>query len=265
MKVIKYEGSKTNEWLLYKYPGNNFTNRTKLIVAPGQVALFIKQGAICDVFKAGGHTLSTENIPLLGKIVNLPFKGETPFTAEVLFVNVTKRMNIRWGTKEPISIIDPKFGVNVDVRAYGTYGTVVSDPEKLISNIVGYFGDDITYDMEDIREKFDSMIMTQIKSKIADEIVSHKESVLDIIRKLDKLSSNLVKPISNIFKDNGIDLNIFNIESINFPKEDMVRIKEALKTKAENEILGIKAKFCSNCGAQVAPGTKFCGECGGEL
>ena len=142
---------------------------------------------------------------------------------------------------------------------------MVKDAKKLLTNVIGYFGDDITYQTEDIRETFDSMIMTQIKSKIANEIISNGESVMDIVRKLDLLSKNLMKPIIAIFKDNGIELNNFNIESINFPKEDMQRIKEALKTKAENEILGIKAKFCPRCGCQVAEGTKFCGECGGKL
>ena len=109
------------------------------------------------------------------------------------------------------------------------------------------------------------MIMTQIKTKIAKEIISHKESVLDIVRKLSSLSKNLNGPIAAIFKDNGIELDNFNIESINFPKEDMERIKEALNKKAENEILGVKSKFCPNCGNQITFGDKFCGECGGEL
>lgn len=96
---IKYDGNTNGSpWLLHKYPGEEFVLGSQLIVNQGQEALFFKGGEALDLFGAGAHTLQTGNLPLLKKLVNLPFGGKTPFSAEIYYVNKTSRLDMNWDT-----------------------------------------------------------------------------------------------------------------------------------------------------------------------
>lgn len=87
-----------------------------------------------DLFSAGRHTLETGNIPLLSKIVNLPFGGRSPFAAEVWYVNRVLSLDVKWGTKDPLQVMDPKFSIAVPVRAYGQLGVQISGSRKFLVN-----------------------------------------------------------------------------------------------------------------------------------
>tara|TARA_B100000315_G_C14510111_1_gene556567 strand:- start:10 stop:417 length:408 start_codon:yes stop_codon:yes gene_type:complete len=97
----------------------------------------VRSGEVYDVFGPGTHTLSTANIPLLNKIVNLPFGGNTPFSAEVWFVNKTTKRGLKWGTMQPIPLLDPKLGFPISLRAFGNWGFEVIEPKSLLRKIVG--------------------------------------------------------------------------------------------------------------------------------
>lgn len=97
--IIKYDGNDNNkQWLIYKYPSDEFVLGSQLIVNQGQEALFFRGGQALDLFGAGTHTLSTANLPLLNNFVKILFGGKTPFTAEVYFINKTVNLNMKWGT-----------------------------------------------------------------------------------------------------------------------------------------------------------------------
>jgi membrane protease subunit (stomatin/prohibitin family) len=105
---IKYDGPQDGSpWLVYKYPSEKFVLGSQLIVNQGQEALFFKGGEALDLFGAGTHTLQTGNLPLLNKLVNLPFGGDTPFTAEIYYINKTSKLNMNWGTQNPFPVEDP--------------------------------------------------------------------------------------------------------------------------------------------------------------
>ena len=89
------------------FPNEELKLGTQLIVNEGQQAIFVKGGQALDVFMPGTHTLSTGNIPLLNKLINLPFGGDTPFTAEVWYLNTTVKRDLPWGTPSPIPFSDP--------------------------------------------------------------------------------------------------------------------------------------------------------------
>ena len=135
VEVVKYDGSP--DVLVWKYPSQELGTWTQLIVNESQEAVLYKGGKIFDIFQSGRHTLSTENIPLLNKIVNLPFGGRSPFTAEVWFVNKLYSLNVKWGTPTPIQVQDPKYGVFVPVRANGQFGIQIKDAEKFLVKLVG--------------------------------------------------------------------------------------------------------------------------------
>ena len=84
-KIIKYEGS--NDVLVWKHPEEDFNTHSNLIVHESQEAILFKNGQALDLFGPGRHILSTENIPLLRRIINIPTNGETPFHCEVYFIN----------------------------------------------------------------------------------------------------------------------------------------------------------------------------------
>jgi len=106
---IKFEG--TPETLVWKFPKDNIVKGAQLIVNESQEAVFFKNGQALDIFGAGVHSLDSSNIPLLQKFINLPFGGETPFSAEVIFVNKVAKLDYKWGTKSPIPIEDPRYRV----------------------------------------------------------------------------------------------------------------------------------------------------------
>ena len=122
--VIKCEVN--DKELVYKFPSENLRLGSQLVVYPTQTAFFVKGGVILDEFICGTYTLKTENIPLLGKLINLPFNGQTPFKAEVWFINQVAILDCKWGTASPIQIEDPKYGIIVPIRAFGQYGLKLS-------------------------------------------------------------------------------------------------------------------------------------------
>ena len=133
--VIQYNGEIDD--LVWKFPYNNLSTGAQLIVNKSQEAIFVKGGAVCDVFGEGTHTISANNLPLLEKIVNLPFGGRTPFTAEVWYVNKVIRRGLKFGTPQPIRVSDPRYsGVDIPVRAHGDYSIRVKDRCCLTSLLV---------------------------------------------------------------------------------------------------------------------------------
>lgn len=118
VEVIKYNGGPNV--FAWKYPSEELGTWTQLIVSEAQEAILFKSGKALDVFGSGRHTLDTANIPILNKIINLPFGGRSPFTAEVWYVNKIHSLDIKWGTSSPIQIQDPKYSVFIPVRSFRT-------------------------------------------------------------------------------------------------------------------------------------------------
>lgn len=132
--VIKCEVN--DKELVYKFSSENLRLGSQLVVYPTQTAFFVKGGVILDEFICGTYTLKTENIPLLGKLINLPFNGQTPFKAEVWFINQIAILDCKWGTASPIQIEDPKYGIIVPIRAFGQYGFKIINPRKFLESLV---------------------------------------------------------------------------------------------------------------------------------
>ena len=135
VEVVKYDGNP--DVFAWKYPNSELGTWTQLIVNESQEAMLLKGGKVCDVFCAGRHTLSTENIPILNKLVNIPFGGRSPFSAEVWFINKAFSLDIKWGTSTPIQLQDPKYKVFVPIRSFGQFGIQIDDSQKLLMKLVG--------------------------------------------------------------------------------------------------------------------------------
>lgn len=235
VSVIKYEGSP--DVFAWKHPDDELGTWTQLIVNESQQAILFKGGQALDVFEAGRHTLSTKNIPFLEKLVNLPFGGDSPFKAEVWFVNKTFNLNVKWGTPTPIQIQDPTFGVFVPVRSNGQFGLRIDDPKKFLVKLVGTLP---SFTKDDISKYFRGLYVTRVKDAISTYILEKKVDVLSINMYLDELSDFLKDRIAPVMSEYGIALPSFYVNEISVPEDDpaVVRLRDALAKKAEMDIIG---------------------------
>ena len=236
--VIKFNGIIKRDWLVYRYPGDNFVFGTQLIVGEGQIAVFVKGGKALDYFSPGTYTLNTQNIPILQSLINIPFGGRTPFTAEVIFINNTAKLDVLWGTTDPISLIDPKYAVRLRVRAFGQFGIKITDYRVFLTELIGALGDSqiVKYDL--VIKYFKGVIVTKIKTILSDIIINQKISVLEITPRLEEISMVSKDRLSIEFERFGIEVVNFYISSVNFPDEDFAVVNKILGEKAAFDIIG---------------------------
>ena len=136
--TIKYEGD--NDTFVFKHPVEDFNLGSQLIVHESQQAVFFRDGQALDLFKAGRYTLETQKLPILDKLYKLPMEPEGTFHSEVYFINMAVQTGLKWGTANPISILDPGSGLNVEISAYGDFNIRVTDSRKLLIKLVGTTG-----------------------------------------------------------------------------------------------------------------------------
>lgn len=236
--VVRFDGLKSRDWLIYKYPSEKLVLGTQLIVQEGQVALFVRGGVTADVFYPGTYTLDTENLPILKSLINLPFGGKTPFSAEVYFINTTVRLDINWGTINPIQLVDPKYYVKLRIRAFGQMGLRVQDAITLFKEVIGGMQKADIVRFDKIKEYYRGILVIKAKSAIADAIINNGISALEISTKLEVLSEKVKTQIVPEFEKYGLSVVNFFIQSINFPDEDFELINKILEDKAAFEIMG---------------------------
>ena len=220
--VVKYEAPDDSVFV-WKFPSEDLKVGSQLIVNEGQNAVFVKGGQALDVFLPGTHTLVTGNIPLLDKIINLPFGGNTPFTAEVWYVNTTVKRDLKWGTMQPIPLMDPALGFPVSVRSFGKWGARIVDARAFITQIVG---SQRVADATKIRDYFIGEIVQSLVTHLGQMIAGGQASILQVAALTKQISQSAAKMISVEFSKFGVELVNFNIESINIPDEELKRIQD---------------------------------------
>ncbi|UQZ33075.1 antifreeze protein type I [Paenibacillus sp. PK3_47] len=235
IEVVKYDGPPGV--FAWKHPNQELGTWTQLIVNETQEAILFKGGQALDSFTAGRHTLSTANIPVLSNLVNLPFGGKSPFTAEIWYVNKLNSMNVKWGTSVPLQLQDPKYKIMVSVRSYGQFGVRIDDPRRFLLKLVGTLP---LFDQDTLVTYFRGLLMSNINELISSYLVHKKISVLEINAYIAEISKHIQGRLAAAFLDCGIELNNFYIDSINIPDDDpaTIRLKEALAKKAEMDIIG---------------------------
>lgn len=229
--VVKFD-SPNDEILVYKFPSENLRMGAQVIVNQSQEAVFVKGGKALDVLPPGTHTLHTGNIPILRRLINLPFGGDTPFTAEVWFANKTIKRDMRWGTPGPIQIIDAVYNYPVSVRAFGKWGFRIDNTQSFINQIVG------SLSLADSNKIYDYFI-GEIRQKLSDTLANFFEinriSVFQISARLNELSLFTTQSINDEFNRFGIEVVNFNIERISIPDEEQKKFREILGKRMEIE------------------------------
>lgn len=223
--------------LAWKYPNSELATWTQLIVNESQEALLLKNGQIADVFGPGHYVLSTDNIPVLQKLINLPFGKKSPFSAEVWFVNRAFSLDIKWGTTTPIQVQDPKYGVFVPLRAFGQFGLQIEDSRRFLTKLVGTMP---FFNTNTLTNYFRGLYVTRVKDRLTASLVKFKISILEINAHLNEISKELEEELRGELKEYGIRLVSFYVNDISVPENDpaVKQLKSALAKRAEMDILG---------------------------
>lgn len=233
--VIKYDGP--NDIFVWKYPGEDFNTLSQLIVHESQEAVFFKDGRALDLFGAGRYTLHSQNIPLIRRIVNLPFNGTSPFHCEVYFINRAVSLDVRWELERPVPIQDAIYGILLPVHANGQFGIRVVDSRKLLLTLVGTVKQ---FDKDTLKKYFRGVLLTNIKDYISKQFVAEQVSFLEIHSHLKAISSGIQEDLAAEFLRYGLELVSFNVNEIAPPDNDpsYVQLKNALAKKAEMSVMG---------------------------
>src|SRR5512133_1920579 len=203
----------TKDTLVYRFEryGNEIKYNAKLVVREGQMAAFINEGQLADVFKPGTYTLTTQNLPVLATLKGWKYGFESPFKAEVYFCSTRQFTNLKWGTPGPVTMRDPEFGA-VRVTAYGLYSIRIKDPAVFIREIVGTDGNFTTDSIEDnLRGK----IGLRIKEVMPDAGIP----IIDLESKVVQLGETMKAKVAPSIEALGLDLTEVQVQDIGLPEE----------------------------------------------
>jgi membrane protease subunit (stomatin/prohibitin family) len=257
-EVIKYQGD--NDIFVWKHPAEDFNTLSQLIVNESQEALFFKNGEALDLFGPGRHTLHTQNIPLIRKLVNLPMGGESPFHCQVFFINKTMPLDVKWGTPSQIQVLDPKYQIVIHAGANGGLGVQIEDSRKFITKLVGTKS---VFDRDSLVNYFKELIATRTKTYLT-RIMSEVPFIL-VNSRLDDISAALKEKLAEDMREFGVKLVNFFVSTIQLREnEHFEKIQSALAQAASRNIEGynwvdeqiseITKRYASNEGAQNSPG-----------
>lgn len=208
-QIIKYEGDNTT--FIWKHPCEDFNTGSQLIVHESQEAVFFLNGQALDLFIAGRHTLETQNIPILGSLLNIPTGGKTPFHCEVYFINKTEQMAIKWGTDSKVQYVDPTYGFPISIGASGEMSLSVNDSRKLLVKLVGT---ERTLSRAMLTDYFRAFLMTRVKTYIAQTMKSKSINIFEMDEHLESFSQDIKEKLKPDFLEYGVNLQNFFVTTI---------------------------------------------------
>lgn len=220
--------------LVWRFPRhkNEIKNGAQLIVRPGQVAILVSGGELADVYTPGHYELTTANMPIISTLQGWKYGFESPFKAEVYFVNTTQITDLKWGTPNPIMLRDPEFGP-IRIRAFGTYGLRAIDPKALLKEIVGTDGE---FGADDVTE----LLRSIISATFADIIAKLQIPALDLASKYLEISENLRKEVCERIDDEyGLDCPQLFVVNISLPEA----VEKAMDTRTSMGVIGDMQKY----------------------
>ncbi|MFL2585848.1 MAG: SPFH domain-containing protein [Parvicellaceae bacterium] len=245
----------SNDTLVYRFERyqNEIKNGAKLTVREGQVAVFINEGKVADIFSPGMYTLNTENLPILSTLKGWKFGFNSPFKAEVYFVSTRKITAQKWGTKNPITLSDARFGM-LEIRAFGTYVIRVKNAPEFITEIVGTDGEFTT---DEIAEQLKSMIVTRFTDCVGESNLP----IENYASNANEISEYVHGILAPEFEKYGIEVTKFLIENVSMPEEIKKEIFELsrLNTIDLDKLAKLKAAKAIEKAAENDSGTAGAG------
>jgi membrane protease subunit (stomatin/prohibitin family) len=232
IEVIEWTDMELDE-LVFRFPvqGKEIKMGAQLTVRESQIAVFVNEGQIADVFQPGRHTLSTENMPILTKLKAWKYGFNSPFKAEVYFISKRQFTGQKWGTTRPVMMRDQDFGL-LRLRAYGLYSYKVLDAEKFLKEL---FGTSETFKTEDINDQLTGIIVSSLSDLLAESQIP----ALDFAMHYDELSEEGRQKLQPKFNDYGFMLASFTIENISLPED----VEKAMDKRTSMGVVGDLNKF----------------------
>lgn len=228
LNVIEWTADNADDLMVYRYPvdGKEIKNGAQLTVRESQVAIFVNEGQLADVFQPGRYKLITENLPILTKLQSWKYGFNSPFKAEIYFINTKQFQGRKWGTANPFALRDDEFGL-VRIRAYGTYSLRVDDAATFLKEV---FGTAEKYRVSAISEYTKSMLV----SSFTDFLSEQKLSVLDIPTKYLEIGEGTKNKLNDKLKTLGLKVADVIVENISLPDE----VEKAIDQKSSINVLG---------------------------
>ncbi len=203
----------------------------QLTIRDSQAGVLFYKGRACDGFVPGRHTLKTGNLPILTKILSIPWRGNSPLRAEVYIVNMKYFTNLKWGTSNPIAFRDEELGL-VRLRAHGIFNIQIVQPVLFINSMVGTMG---KMDTEEISTYLKRIIVSRLNDYLGEKL----DTILNLPGKFDELSIELQKRLVSDFSDFGLRLSHLYITSITPPEE----VQSAIDDKGRLNLISDMGKF----------------------
>ena len=222
----------------------------QLTVRESQAGVFFYKGKAIEAFGPGRHTLKTANIPVLTKIVSIPWGMTSPLRAEVYMVNMKVFPNLKWGTRDPVAFKDAELGL-IRLRAFGVFNVQVLQPVLFINRLVGTQG---VYTTEEIEEYLNRVIVSRFNDYMGETI----DRILNLPSKYDQLSEALVQRLKQDFSHFGLGLTHLYTNAITPPPEVQQAIDDRSRMgvfKDMNKLLQMKAAMAM----EKASGTEGAG------
>ena len=243
LEIIQWEDD-SRDTLSWRYPDQDkeIKRGAQLIVRESQTAQFIYLGQFGDTFGPGKHTLNTDNIPVLSTLKGWKYGLESPFKADVYYVNTRLFTGNKWGTSNPIMLRDPDFGI-VRTRAFGTYDFKVVDVRTFLKEVAGT-------DAHFRLEEFQDTMRSRLVSAFTDALASSKVPVLDVATRYTELGEALLPVLNPILAAKyGLELGSFIVENVSVPPE----VEQAIDKRSSMAAIGnlndyVKLQFAENLG-----------------
>ena len=233
--VVEWQ-PQSNDIFAWRFPHENLSTATQLIVRESQEAVFFSKGQILGKFGAGKHTLSTENLPLLRSLYGIPFGKKNPFTAEVWFVNKAAPLTIDWVTNS-VRIMDADYGQMLPIIAKGRYGVKVQDAEKFLVKLVGTLN---SFTAAQLTDHFMGPLIAKTNSAIVTYMTANHVGVMQISAFLDQLSQYISDPLKQFWDEYGLELTGFYVTSVDLDTStpDGKKIADAMSDRSAQNIAG---------------------------
>jgi len=229
--------------LAYRYPMEDMEiqNGGKLTVRESQMAVFVNEGKIADVFGPGLYTLSTHTLPILTYIMNWDKAFKSPFKSDVYFFSTRVETNQRWGTATPITIRDKEFGA-IRMRGYGIYAYKIADPKIFHQKISGTRE---VYRVADLEGQLRNTIVARMTDSFAQSTVPF----LDMAANQEVLGQKIAENLKPAYADFGLSLESFVVENISLPDE----LQKMLDQRISMNMIGDMNKYTQFQVAQSMP------------
>lgn len=229
--------------LSYRYPMRDMEiqNGARLTVRESQMAAFVNEGKIADIFGPGLYTLNTHNLPLLTDLNNWDKGFQSPFKSDVYFFATRLQIDQKWGTATPITFRDKEFGA-VSVRCYGIYSYRIGDPRVFFNQIAGTREACFVGDLE-------GQLRNTIVARMTDIFAGSDLSFLDMAANQAALGDKLIRQMKPTFAALGLNLDQFVVENISLPDE----LQKILNQRIGMNMVGDLDRYAQFAAAQSLP------------